>query len=118
MAAKRGHNRGHTLVCKQWAADVSTAVNSGIGGAIVEPVKVLVVAAVLFVALQASAKQHQWREGTLVRVTDDAPGATRPALETTFRYRIRRAYYWVTVGDTTYVLVNSWSVGFHSPKAR
>jgi len=65
----------------------------------------------------ASAQPHQWRDGTLIKITDDAPGVASNAPETVYRYQIRRAYYWVKVGDMTYVFVNAWSVGFHSPKA-
>ncbi len=74
----------------------------------------------LFVTLYASvvsAQPSQWQDGTLVKITDDAPGVASNAPETVYRYQIRRAYYWVKVGDMTYVFVNSWSVGFHSPKA-
>jgi hypothetical protein len=77
----------------------------------------LFVVIVLSVASLGFAKQHKWQEGTVAKITDDAPGVTRPAAETVFRYRIRRAYYCITVGNLTYVIVNSWSVGFHSPKA-
>jgi hypothetical protein len=65
----------------------------------------------------ANAKKREWQDGTLVDITTEAPGVTAPALETTYGYHITRSYYWIKVGNVTYVLVNSWSVGFHSPKA-
>jgi Flp pilus assembly protein TadD len=64
-----------------------------------------------------SGKQREWREGIVTKITSEAPGATPPPAETVFRYQIQRWYYWVTTGNTTYILVNSWSVGFHAPKA-
>jgi len=64
-----------------------------------------------------AGKKHDWQDGTLVDITDDAPGATQPGAETAWGYHIKRAYYWIRVGSMTYVLVNSWAVGFHSPKA-
>ena len=54
-----------------------------------------------------SAQPRQWQDGTLVKITDDAPGVASNAPETVYRYQIRRAYYWVKVGDITYVFVNS-----------
>jgi hypothetical protein len=79
---------------------------------------VLATLCVLVVSAQPQCPKHcQWQDGTLVNITDDAPGVASNAPETVYRYHIRRAYYWVEVGDMTYVLVNSWSVGFHSPKA-
>ncbi len=71
----------------------------------------------LSIASVAAAKQHEWRDGIVTNITSEAPGATPPAAETVFRYRMQRAYYWITTGNITYVLVNAWSVGFHSPKA-
>jgi hypothetical protein len=64
----------------------------------------------------SGASKHEWQEGTVVDITSDAPGVTAPGLETAYGYHITRSYYWIKVGDITYVLVNSWSVGFHSPK--
>lgn len=65
----------------------------------------------------AAAKKHEWQDGTVVKVTPDAPGVTAPAAETVYGYQIKRAYYWIKVGKITYVLANSWTVGFDSPKA-
>ncbi len=65
----------------------------------------------------ATAKDRKWQDGTVVNITSDAPGATASAAETVSRYQIKRAYYWIKAGDITYILVNAWSVGFHSPKA-
>lgn len=79
-------------------------------------VAVLVVIS-LSVASVGAAKQHEWQEGILTKITSEAPGALTPGAETLFRYRIKRSYYWITAGNITYVVVNSWSVGFHSPKA-
>jgi hypothetical protein len=64
-----------------------------------------------------TGKQREWRDGIVTKITSEAPGATPPAAETVFRYQIQRWYYWITTGNITYVLVNSWSVGFHAPKA-
>jgi hypothetical protein len=80
--------------------------------------RILILAFATLCASAVSAQpRHQWQDGTLVNITDDAPGVSTNAPETVYRYHIRRAYYWVKVGDMTYVFVNSWSVGFHSPKA-
>lgn len=65
----------------------------------------------------AAAKQHDWQDGTVTKITSEAPGATAPQAEIVFRYRINRAYYWIKTSNITYVLENAWSVGFHSPKA-
>jgi hypothetical protein len=46
-------------------------------------------------------------------VCDDS----RTDAETVSRYHIKRAYYWIKAGNITYVLVNSWAVGFHAAKA-
>jgi hypothetical protein len=79
--------------------------------------RVFVLVLAILCASVASAKPRQWQDGILVNITDDAPGVASNAPETVYRYHIRRAYYWVRVGDMTYVFVNSWSVGFRSPKA-
>jgi hypothetical protein len=76
----------------------------------------LLFCAVLLSASATYANKHEWQDGTLVDITSDAPGVTAPGLETAYGYHITRAYYWIKVGDITYVLVNSWSVGFRSPK--
>ncbi|HKO05161.1 MAG TPA: hypothetical protein VJW51_10445 [Candidatus Acidoferrales bacterium] len=81
------------------------------------PALMLVGLFLLCSASAAAAKKHDWQEGTLVDITSEAPGATAPAAETVAGYKIKRAYYWIKVENITYVLVNSWSVGFHAPKA-
>lgn len=78
---------------------------------------ILVLATLWASVAWAKPKPGDWQDGVLVNITDDAPGVASNAPETVYRYNIRRAYYWVKVGDMTYVFVNSWSVGFHSPKA-
>ncbi len=78
---------------------------------------ILVLATLCASVAWAKPKPGDWQDGVLVNITDDAPGVASNAPETVYRYNIRRAYYWVKVGDMTYVFVNSWSVGFHSPKA-
>jgi hypothetical protein len=72
---------------------------------------------VLVLSGALAAKEREWQDGTLVNITSDAPGATDPAAETVSRYHIKRAYYWIRAGNITYVLVNSWAVGFHAAKA-
>jgi hypothetical protein len=64
-----------------------------------------------------AAKPLEWQDGVLTEITSDAPGATAPGLETVFGYNVKRSYYWIRAGNITYVLVNSWAVGFHAPKA-
>jgi hypothetical protein len=78
---------------------------------------VILVSVFLLSASVATAKKHEWQDGIVVNITSEAPGATAPGAETVFGYQIKRAYYWIKVGKITYVLANSWSVGFHSPKA-
>jgi hypothetical protein len=86
---------------------------------------VIAVAVAFIIALSlpsvSAARDREWRQGTLVKITSEAPGAAAPPAEAGPKSRVQRSYYWITSGDFTYVLMNVWSsnpqaFGLHYPK--